>query len=190
MNDSDPKEKVVWAARAIAYLAYGYILLVQFVLVQGFLLLLLGANTGSSYVDWAYRSLERVMAPFRGIFESIDLTGQSVLDTSVLFAMVMYGILGLAVHSLLDWLTYRLRRLEHQRLRDEARAEAEAEAALMRASIYGVPGQAPSGYTGYDPSSSASQPAAPTTVQPQTPQGQSWAPAQYDPTVYPDGPPR
>jgi hypothetical protein len=183
MTDSDPKLKVVWAARAIAYLAYGYLLLVQFILVQGFLLLLLGANTGSSYVDWAYRSLERVMAPFRGIFESVDLTGNSVLDTSVLFAMVMYGILGLAVHSLLDWLTYRLRRLEHQRLLDEARAEAEA--AAMRTSGYGVPGQVAPGHPGYDPST-APQPAAPTAVQPQMPQAQQWASAPQDPSVYPD----
>jgi hypothetical protein len=116
----------VWLARAVAYVAYAYIVIVEIILVQGFLLLLFGANTGSSYVDWAYRSLERVMAPFRGIFDSVQLNGNSVLDTSVIFAMVIYGILAILVRSLLDWLTYRLQRLERDRMLEEARAQAEA----------------------------------------------------------------
>ncbi len=137
MTEPDPKHAIVWVARAVAYVVYAILVIVQIILVQGFLLLLLGANTGNSYVDWAYRSLDRVMAPFRGIFQSVDLSGNSVLDTSVIFAMVMYGILALVVHSLLDWLTYRLQRLEERRLRDEARAAAEA--AALQAAAYGVP---------------------------------------------------
>ncbi len=149
-----------------------YLVIVQIILVQGFLLLLLGANTGNSYVDWAYRSLDRVMAPFRGIFQSVDLSGNSVLDTSVIFAMVMYGILALVVHSLLDWLTYRLQRLEERRLRDEARAAA---AAALQAAAYGVPDPAVPGSPAYGrapaygqaPAPAPAHGAAPTGVQPQ-----------------------
>ncbi len=36
----------------------------------------------------------------------------SVLDTSVLFAMIVYAILALAVRALIDWLTLRLDRLD------------------------------------------------------------------------------
>jgi hypothetical protein len=55
-----------------------------------------------------YRSLDRVMAPFRGIFETVPLNGDSVLDTSVLFAMIVYGIAGLFLSALIDWLTQKL----------------------------------------------------------------------------------
>lgn len=125
MDGSSPREVTVWLARGVAYLAYAWLVVTQIILVQGFLLLLFGANTGSSYVDWAYRSLERVMAPFRGIFETVELDGNSVLDTSVLFAMVIYGIAAIMVRSLLDWLTYRLHRLERQREMEEAEAAAQ-----------------------------------------------------------------
>ncbi len=138
MDSSDPKQVTVWMARAVAYLAYAYLVITEIILVQGFLLKLFGANTGSSYVDWAYRSLERVMAPFRGIFESVELDGNSVLDTSIIFAMVIYGIAAIVVRSLLDWLTYRLDRLARKRLLEEAQAEAETAAA--RATTEGLAG--------------------------------------------------
>ena len=114
MDFKDPKEVTVWLTRAIAYVAYAFLLISEFLLLQGFLLRLFGANPDSDYVQWAYRSLERVMAPFRGMFTPIELDGNSVLDTSILFAMVMYGIALLAVRALLDWLTYRLMRLERK----------------------------------------------------------------------------
>lgn len=112
MDDRDPKQVSVWLARGVAYLVYAYVLVTEFILLQGFLLKLLGANPGSSYVDWAYRSLDRVMSPFRGIFESVELDGNAVLDTSIVFAMVIYGIIAVVVRALLDWLTYRLHALE------------------------------------------------------------------------------
>ena len=57
------------------------------------------------------------MAPFRGIFESVPLNGDSVLDTSVLFAMIVYGLAGLLLNALIDWLTQRL---EAARIREAA----------------------------------------------------------------------
>jgi len=158
MDSSDPKQITIWLARAIAYLAYAYLILTQIILVQGFLLRLFGANTGSSYVDWAYRSLDRVMAPFRGIFESIELNGNSVLDTSIIFAMVIYGILALLVHSLLDWLTYRLNRLERKRMIEEAQDQASAAA---YGAGYGAPAYPDTGSAAAYPAGGA-QPVAPT----------------------------
>ena len=166
MNRSDPKQVTVWMARAIAYLAYAWLVVTEIILLQGFLLRLGGANPGSSYVDWAYRSLERVMAPFRGIFESIELDGNSVLDTSIIFAMVMYGILAILVRSLLDWLTYRLDRLERTRLLDEAREEAEAAAAYDTAS-YAAPATQPIPAT--QPVPAVSQQPLPAPAAPPTP---------------------
>jgi hypothetical protein len=54
------------------------------------------------------------MAPFRGIFTPVDLSGDSVLDTSIIFAMVVYGIVLLVLRAFLDWLTFRLRKIEYE----------------------------------------------------------------------------
>ena len=48
------------------------------------------------------------MAPFRGLCESVVINGQSVLDASVLFAMIIYGIVALALGALIEWLSQRL----------------------------------------------------------------------------------
>ena len=95
MHDSS-KEHIVWAGRALVYLVYFFVTVALIVLTFGFFLLLFGANPDAAFAEWVYRALDRVMAPFRGIFESIKLNGQSVLDVSVLFAMIVYGIVALA----------------------------------------------------------------------------------------------
>jgi hypothetical protein len=60
------------------------------------------------------------MAPFRGLFESIQLNGESVFDTSVLFAMIVYGIVGIALSALIHWLTDKLVLLQRKRAMAEA----------------------------------------------------------------------
>ncbi|MDZ5623032.1 hypothetical protein [Nocardioides bizhenqiangii] len=110
---------VVWGARALAYLIYTYVVVTEVVLVLGFFLLLLGANPDTPFVEWAYRSLDRAMEPFRGIFTSIELGNganqvEAVLDTSVLFAMVIYGLLAWLIHSGIVWLTRKLERSDWQ----------------------------------------------------------------------------
>jgi uncharacterized protein YggT (Ycf19 family) len=100
--------KIVWGARLLTYLVYGFMVVALVILMLGFFLLLFGANPDAPFAEWVYRSLERVMAPFRGIFEPVPLNGDSVLDTSVVFAMIVYGIASLFLHALIDWLSQRL----------------------------------------------------------------------------------
>ena len=95
-------------ARGLVYLVYFWVMLSIAILVMGFFLRLFGANPDASFAEWVYRALDRVMKPFRGIFQSVDLSGNSVLDVSVLFAMIVYGMLALALRALIDWLTYRI----------------------------------------------------------------------------------
>ena len=115
---SDPRSSTVWLIRAIAYVAYAFLLASQFILLQGFLLKLLGANPDADYTRWAYRSLDRVMEPFRGIFTPIEIDGNAVLDTSIMFAMVIYGLAIIAVRVFLDWLTFKLEKLHLDRQRE------------------------------------------------------------------------
>ena len=106
---------IVRIARVLTYLVYAFVLISLVILVLGFFLLLFGANPDAPFSEWAYRSLDRVMAPFRGIFEPVQLNGESVLDTSVLFAMIVYGIVGIALSALIQWLTEKLVVLQRKR---------------------------------------------------------------------------
>jgi len=71
------------------------------------------------------------MEPFRGIFTPIELGTtngnqvESVFDTSVLFAMIIYGIVGLLIHSLIQWLTYKVRTIDREEYNEQAAYEAE-----------------------------------------------------------------
>jgi hypothetical protein len=118
-------------ARFIGYVVYVYILFVEVILAIGFFLLLLGANPSSGFVQWAYRNLDRTMKPFRGIFTPIELGTtngnqvESIFDTSVLFAMIIYGIIGLLVHAAIQWLDHKVKLIERQQHNEEAAYEAE-----------------------------------------------------------------
>jgi len=124
---------VTMAARFVGYFVYAYIIFVEIILMLGFFLLLFGANSSAGFVEWAYRNLDRAMKPFRGIFTPIELgttNGNevvSVFDTSVLFAMIIYGLIGIAAHAFIGWLTARLRRIE----REESAERYEYETRLQ-----------------------------------------------------------
>jgi hypothetical protein len=111
------RRAVLWGSRALGYAVYAYLIVTEIVLALGFVLLLFGANPEPAFVQAVYRSLDRAMEPFRGIFTSIQLgqTGndvEAVLDTSVLFAMIVYGMFAWGVHAGLAWLSWRLVQLD------------------------------------------------------------------------------
>ncbi|MFC6715632.1 hypothetical protein [Branchiibius cervicis] len=121
--EEPPKEKryLLTFGRVLAYLAYAYVIVVEIVLGLGFILQLFGASQEASFVRWVYRSMERAMEPFRGIFPSVDLTSSAngqhnaVLDTSVLFAMLVYAIVAWAIHLAIYWLTKQVNRFDRER---------------------------------------------------------------------------
>lgn len=137
------RKAIVWAVRAISYLVYFYLIVVEIILVIGFFLLLFGANPTAGFTQWAYRNLDRVMAPFRGIFSPIELgtTGNDVaatFDTSVLFAMIIYGIVALLFSALIGWLSARLNQIhaaedELERQAGIAQQQADADARMLAA---------------------------------------------------------
>jgi hypothetical protein len=137
------RKAIVWALRAVSYLVYFYLIVVEIILLIGFFLLLFGANPTAGFTQWAYRNLERVMDPFRGIFSPIELgtTGNdvaAVFDTSVLFAMIIYGIVALGFSVLIGWLSGRLDQIhaaedELARQAEVERRQAEADARLLAA---------------------------------------------------------
>jgi hypothetical protein len=134
------RKVVVWIARAVGYLVYAYLIVVEAILLLGFVLLLFGANPSAGFTQWAYRNLDRVMSPFRGIFTPIELgttSGdvQTIVDTSVLFAMIIYGIIAIAFSALISWLTNRLQQIREAEEEQQRRAELEAQAAAASAAV-------------------------------------------------------
>ncbi len=117
---------VAWGVgRAIVWFVYAFALVAIVIATLAFVLQLFGANPSSGFAQWVYRSASRVTAPFRGIFPS-HVNGDSVLDVSLLFAIVMYALFALLVHALIDYIErrraesvsrdrYEAQRAEHQR---------------------------------------------------------------------------
>ncbi len=76
------KMSIEKVARALVYLVYFWVMLSIVILVLGFFLLLFGANPDASFAEWTYRALDRVMKPFRGLFESLAALISDVLTSA------------------------------------------------------------------------------------------------------------
>ena len=92
--------------RAIVWFVYAFALVAIAIASLAFVLELFGADPNNDFAQWVYRSASRVTAPFRGIFPS-HVNGNSVLDVSLLFAIIMYALFALLVHVLIDYIDRR-----------------------------------------------------------------------------------
>lgn len=92
-----------WRASQLVYLFFGVIdglLLIRFVLK------LLAANPHSPFASWVYSFTGFFLAPFRNLLPSIG-NEQSVLETSVLIAILVYALLGWALERFVTVVFYR-----------------------------------------------------------------------------------
>ncbi len=131
-QSGDFEHGLVWMARALSYLVRWYLVAVQVILGMTFFLLLFGANQDSEFVRWVYRSGERAMGPFRGIFQPVDFGNEQVsatFDSSVLFAMIIYGLVAMAIDALIGWLNRTMRRMEVEDRLDRQNQEYRRAAA-------------------------------------------------------------
>ena len=119
---------MIKAARVLLWLVYAWVTVMLVLLFLTFILQLAGANPEADFVDWVYRSVERAMAPFRGIFEPITFSGDSVLDGSVLFAMIVYGFVAMALTVAVEWMTNQMHAATS---RDEQRIALSQQAAQV-----------------------------------------------------------
>ena len=72
--------------------------LIQGVLVIDFVLLLSGANRATGFFQFIHGIASVLMAPFRFILPASN-TGDMVLDWSILVAMLVYGLLFIAIRQ-------------------------------------------------------------------------------------------
>jgi hypothetical protein len=109
-DDGHQTHPVRTLARLLAKVVFVYAVIIEITLLIGFVCLLFGLEPSTWLAEWIYRSVERTMQPFRGIYTAIEFgTGgtaevEPVVEGSLLFAMVVYGIIALAAHDLLDWI--------------------------------------------------------------------------------------
>jgi uncharacterized protein YggT (Ycf19 family) len=111
--ETNPAQRSGWLtaanlAKVLLWFVYAWLIVNLVLLLLAFTLRLLGANPAASFTDWVYRSVARTMAPFRGMFEPLALNDQSVLDTSLLFAVIIYSLAALCLRSAIDWVTKRV----------------------------------------------------------------------------------
>lgn len=93
--------------RLLAGLINFFVAIAQIFLGLRVLLRLFGANDEVAFVQWVYESSGVLLEPFRGIFPTQEVVPGSVIDFSALFAMLIYGLIGLAFLSLVRYLAPR-----------------------------------------------------------------------------------
>jgi len=150
-TENPPQLWLLRVSKAVVVLVYAFVLIDLVLLTLGFFLRLFGASTDASFTRWVYRNVDRVMEPFRGMFPTKAVTEHSVLDTSLLFAMIVYAIIGIALHALVDWLTGKIveqrrrqeRAARQQYLADQELARQQYAAQQQLAARQRDPGAAP-----------------------------------------------
>lgn len=96
VNSTDTASSAVVLKRVVWYIA-GIIIAL---LAARVILLLLGANRDSGFVDFVYALSEIFAAPFYGIFNYVPAYGQSVLELSSLVAIAVYALIAWGIASL------------------------------------------------------------------------------------------
>jgi uncharacterized protein YggT (Ycf19 family) len=129
-QDSD-KATGLRFAKVLVWLVYAFFMFALIILTLAFFLLLFNANADSGFAEWVYRSANRVLEPFRGIFPSATADNGSVLDFAVLFAIIVYGILAMLVHAGIDWIDRKIAQERADTRYQAAQAEADRRAQML-----------------------------------------------------------
>ena len=68
---------------------------------------LFAANPDASFVQWVYSTSNVLMEPFRGIFTAAVIGRYHVLDFAAMFAMIVYGLIGMLFVYLANYMAPR-----------------------------------------------------------------------------------
>jgi hypothetical protein len=77
--------------------------IIEAAFVLRIVLQLLGADASSQFVSWLYEVTGRLAGPFLGAFPVFQIGGNSVIDFSIVLAMIGYAILGWLLTLLLSF---------------------------------------------------------------------------------------
>lgn len=92
-----------WRAVQFVYLVFG---IIEGLLLIRLVLKLLGANPHAAFSSWIYNLTDVFLGPFKNILPTIG-NEQSVLEMSVVLAILVYALLGWAIARLVAIIFYR-----------------------------------------------------------------------------------
>jgi uncharacterized protein YggT (Ycf19 family) len=95
--------------RVVAGVIALWFLATVLILLTNFLMQFFGANMATGFGTWIVAHSKTVMSPFNGMFPTYHLFGSSVLDASMLAAIIIYALIGSAVTSLFGWFASLMR---------------------------------------------------------------------------------
>lgn len=108
----DTKLMFIKLSRGLSYFVYGFSLVASVFLATAFFLLLFSANSGTPFVRFVYETAAAFLTPFRDIFPVHSISETGYFNPSMLFAIIMYLALALAMNSLISFIT--LKRIQHE----------------------------------------------------------------------------
>lgn len=105
---SDSTLVFIKIARGVTYLVYAFSLIACVFLMLAFFLELFGANYATPFVSFIYKGAHGFLNPFREIFPTHQVSATSYFNSSALFAIIIYLLFAVAVHSLISYLSAKM----------------------------------------------------------------------------------
>ncbi len=97
-SDSEVVSRFSPARRAYETIYLIFAVIVGAILIR-VILKVLGANTGVPFTHFMYNVTDPLLAPFRGILPTF-VSGTTVFESSALIAILIYGLIGIALARL------------------------------------------------------------------------------------------
>jgi uncharacterized protein YggT (Ycf19 family) len=148
------KRWILWVGKLFVLVIYLILLAYSVIVGMAFVLQLLGASPTSEFADWVYRAAASITEPFRGIFPTTQVSDRSTFNASLLFALMIYLVVAVVLHGVIDWITRRISGIDRAEEHERMMAALDAQQESTRSAL------------GYDAGHAVASPAAPTTPVP------------------------
>ena len=148
----ETKRWILWVGRLFTLIIYVVFLAYAVIVGIAFVLQLLGANPEADFADWIYRAAANITEPFRGIFPTTQVTDRSSFNASWLFALIVYLVVAVILHGIVDWLARRIAGLDRAEEREQMRAALQAQQESTRTALgIDTPATAPTSQSWNEP---------------------------------------
>ena len=131
----ETKRLILWVGRLITLFIYAVFLAYAVIVGIAFVLQLLGANPEADFAEWIYRAAANITEPFRGIFPSTEVTDRSTFNASLLFALIVYLVVAVILHGIVDWMARRIAGIDRAEERERMQAAFEAQQDSTRSAL-------------------------------------------------------
>jgi uncharacterized protein YggT (Ycf19 family) len=131
----ETKRWILWVGRLFTLFIYLVFLAYAVIVGIAFVLQLLGANPEADFADWIYRAAANITEPFRGIFPTTQVSDRSTFNASLLFALIVYLVVAVILHGIVDWLARRIAGIDRAEEREQMRAAYQAQQESTRTAL-------------------------------------------------------